>query len=326
MTIEGDVDIRRKEAADWFARLNQRKVTTSDVKGFSDWRRDPENARAFSRLEAMWDAAGTLAKNPEMAAMTREAAVRPSSPSPSRRRSPAGRLMPIGLVGALTLALGASGFVWLSVQPVGYATQVGEQRTIQLEDGSRIILDTNSEVAVRYSGSRRLVTLTSGQAMFDVEGDPARPFVVRAGDTAITAIGTQFDVRRSGGGARVILVEGRVDVRREKAADARWSLAPGQQITTSVVRPAVAATNVTAATSWTVGRLTFEKTPIAEAVAEVNRYSRVAIELRDDRISSIRVSGAFNAGDTEGFVAALSDLYALEAAPADGRIVLRGPA
>ena len=61
MMIEAEADIRRKEAADWFSKLNQRKVTTTDIKAFSAWRRDPENARAFSRLEAMWDAAGTLA-------------------------------------------------------------------------------------------------------------------------------------------------------------------------------------------------------------------------------------------------------------------------
>ena len=60
MTIEADADIRRKEAADWFARLNQRKVSTTDVRAFSAWRADSANAAAFERLEAMWDAAETL--------------------------------------------------------------------------------------------------------------------------------------------------------------------------------------------------------------------------------------------------------------------------
>jgi transmembrane sensor len=325
MTIEGDVDIRRKEAADWFARLNQRTVTTADVKGFSDWRRDPENARAFNRVEAMWEAAGALAKNPEMASLTREAA---ETAGPARkRRAATGRLIPIGVVGAMALALGAGGFLWVSQQPTRYVTAIGEQRTIQLEDGSRIILDTGSEVAVRFTGGRRSVTLTAGQAMFDVEGDPARPFVVAAGDTRVTAIGTRFDVRRSGAGARVILVEGQVDVRRDTADDGRWALSPGQQVTTSAARPTIATANVPASTSWTTGRLTFENTPIAEAVAEVNRYSRDPIELRDVRISSVQISGVFNAGDIDGFVAALSDLYALQATKAeDGRIVLRGGA
>ena len=324
MTIEGDVDIRRREAAEWFTRLNQRTVTTADVKGFSEWRRDPENARAFSRVEAMWDAAGALAKSPEMSALAREAAgLRP----PPKRRSTTGRLLPIGAAGALALAFGATAFVWLSQQPTRYATAVGEQRTFQLEDGSRITLDTASEVAVRFNDSRRSVTLATGQAMFDVEGDPGRPFVVAAGNTRVTAVGTRFDVRRSGAGARVVLVEGRVDVRREAASDGQWTLAPGQQVTTSTDRPTVAAANLPAATSWTTGRLTFESTPIGEAVAEMDRYSRAPIELRDERISSIEISGVFNTGDVDGFVAALSDLYALRSTQADdGRIILTGPA
>ena len=232
-----------------------------------------------------------------------------------------------GAAGALALAFGATAFVWLSQQPTRYATAVGEQRTFQLEDGSRITLDTASEVAVRFNDSRRSVTLATGQAMFDVEGDPGRPFVVAAGNTRVTAVGTRFDVRRSGAGARVVLVEGRVDVRREAASDGQWTLAPGQQVTTSTDRPTVAAANLPAATSWTTGRLTFESTPIGEAVAEMNRYSRVSIELRDERISSIQISGVFNTGDVDGFVAALSDLYALRPTETDdGRIILTGPA
>jgi transmembrane sensor len=321
MKIEADADIRRKEAVEWFARLNQRKVTTADVRGFSDWRRDPENSRAFQKVEAMWDAAGALAGNPDMAALTAEV-VRTSK---ARRPRPSGLLVPLGAAGAAALAICVFSVAWLQQGPVSYTTAVGEQRTVQLEDGSRIVLDTNSAVAVRYTRASRSVTLTSGQAMFDVEGDVARPFIVSAGDTRVTAIGTRFDVRRSGSGARVILVDGRVAVRQEVARTAEWSLEPGQQVTTSAEKPRVIAANVPAATSWTVGRLTFEDTPISVAVAEVNRYSLEPIELRDPRISEIRVSGVFNAGDIDGFVAALTDLYPLKATRgADGRIVLAG--
>jgi transmembrane sensor len=317
MTIEADADIRRKEAVEWFARLNQRKVTTADVRGFSDWRRDPENARAFQKVETMWEAAGALAGNPDMDALTAEA-VRSGK---GRRRATSGLLVPLGVAGAVAVCVAS--VVWFQQRPASYTTEIGEQRTVQLDDGSRIVLDTNSAVAVRYTRESRSVTLTSGQAMFEVEGDPQRPFIVAAGDTRVIALGTRFDVRRSGSGARVILVDGRVAVRQEVARPSGWSLEPGQQVTTSAERPRVIAANVPAATSWTVGRLTFESTPISVAVAEVNRYSREPIELRDPRISEIRVSGIFNAGDIDGFVAALTDLYPLEATRSpDGRIVL----
>ena len=72
-----------------------------------------------------------------------------------------------------------------------------------------------------------------------------------------------------------------------------------------------------------MGRLTFRETPVAVAVAEVNRYSRNTIELEAPEVSSERVSGVFDAGDVDGFVAALRDLYPLEATRTnDGRIVL----
>ena len=328
MTIEAEADIRRKEAAEWFTTLSQRKVTTADIKAFSVWRRDPENARAFSRLEAMWDAAGTLANTPGMAALTEDAANRARQASTKGGRRTSGRLVPLGAAGAIALALVVGSWSWWSAQRSDvYDTAIGEQRTVRLGDGSRIILDTASHVTVRFSGSERLVTLTSGRAMFEVQGDATRPFLVKAGDTEVTAIGTRFDVRRTGAGARIVLVEGQVAVRQEASSRPAWTLAPGQQVTTSVQRPAVVAVNVPAATSWTTGRLTFENTPIAVAVAEVNRYSPSPVELRDDRISAIRVSGVFDAGDVDGFVAALRDLYALEAERApDGHLVLTGPA
>lgn len=320
--MEGDVDIRRREAAEWFARLNQRKVTIEDVKGFSDWRRDPENARVFQRLEAMWEAAGALASDPEMAALT-QAAATPASPV-EKRPFRTGRLIPLG-IGALTLIVLTIGGLWLMRPPLQYETTVGERRVVHLADGSKVTLDTASELTVRFSGAQRRVVLVSGQAMFDVEGDARRPFIVEAGDAQVTATGTRFDVRRAGAGARVILVEGKVDVLRETGARRRWTLAPGQQVTTSAPRPAVDPVNIAASTSWTVGRLTFENTPISEAVAEVNRYSRTPILLQDGRLSSVRVSGVFNAGDTDGFVAALSDLYDLTAVHTpDGGIALHG--
>ena len=324
MTTEADADIRRKETADWFARLNQRKVTTADVKAFSAWRRNPENAEAFDRMQAMWDATKTLADQPEMAALSAEARTRFASRKKGRQRL-LGVLNPVAVVGAVVLGLSAGWWVWSTQQPGAEFSTVGERRVVQLDDGSRVTLDTDSRIEVRLTDRRRLVTLTAGQARFDVEGDSARPFIVQAGETRVTALGTSFDVRRFGAGARVVLVEGRVDVRDGERPDRQWSLRPGQQLVTSAREPRVVATDLPAATSWATGRLTFHETPIGVAVAEVNRYTRHPIELRAGDISSIRVSGVFDAGDVDGFVAALRDLYPLEAERAeDGHIVLSG--
>jgi transmembrane sensor len=168
------------------------------------------------------------------------------------------------------------------------------------------------------------VELASGQAFFDVEGDPARPFVVRAGATDVTALGTRFDVRRAGGGAQVTLVEGKVDVVDRGQATPRWSLAPGQQIVTASPRPAVRSVDAASETSWTVGRLIFAGDTVEAAVAEVNRYTASKVVLDAPAIADIAVSGAFNTGDVEGFVSALTELYPVVAnRTASGQIVIR---
>ncbi|AYG95648.1 FecR family protein [Brevundimonas naejangsanensis] len=324
MAVDKEGDVRRQEAASWFARLGQRRVSTTDIHDFFEWRKNPANARAYERVEKAWATSGALADDPDISALTAEALGK--APPPVRARYMVSRLWkPIaaGATALVALALFAS---WAMDRPLDYATATGEQRTLRLADGSRVILDTGSRVSVRLRPDRRSVTLVSGQAFFDVEGDPARPFVVTAGDTTVTAVGTRFDVRRLGQGARVTLVEGRVDVGSPGTARPVWSLAPGQQVVTTQGAPEVRTVDAARETSWTTGRLVFAATPIREAVAEVSRYSDRRIELKDGGIAQIPVSGAFDTGDTEAFIAALSDLYGVTASRSpDGAIILRAP-
>lgn len=323
MTVDRDLDIRRQEAATWFARLGQRRVSTDDVRRFSAWRKDPRNARAYERVEAAWAASETLAADPDMSALTREALGR-ARPAARAQALVRARWKPIGAVTAAAALLLAG--LWAVNRPAVYVTDVGEQRIVRLADGSRLTLDTATRVRVRLAGDERTVDLVSGQALFDVAGDPARPFVVRAGQVRVTALGTRFDVRRSGDGARVTLVEGRIAV-REAEADRAWTLTPGEQVLAAGPAPVVRRVDVARETSWTTGRLIFDRTPIAAAVAEVNRYSEARLDLRAAHLAEVEVSGVFDAGDTEGFVAALGDLYGVTArAGAGGSIVLTAPA
>jgi len=324
MTVDDDLDIRRQEAASWFTRLSQRRVSTADVKAFSIWRRDPDNARAYERVESVWAATNALADDPDISAVTAEALGR--APPPVRARAMvSGIWKPLGGVAVAVLAAAIVG-LWTLNRPLAYATAVGEQRTIRLEDGSRVTLDTESRIQVRLSDARRSVTLVSGQAFFDVAGNPGRPFVVTAGETRVTATGTRFDVRRMGDGARVTLVEGRVSVRETTRDAAGWSLNPGEQVVTAAPRPMVATVDIARETSWTTGRLIFKETPIRTAVAEINRYSDDKIDLQASHIADIPVSGVFDTGDAEGFIAALQDLYSVKAERRpDGTVTLSGP-
>lgn len=320
MTADKDIDTRRREAAQWFARLNQKRVSAADVTGFSQWRRSPENAAAYARVEALWQSADTLAGDPDVEALRQSARDRANrSYRPDLKG--AKRLIPIGATLAVVVAIVAVP-MWAG-RSRAYDTEIGERRVVALSDGSEVTLDTNSSIRVRFTRDRRTVELIRGQALFEVQGDHARPFVVAAGTTDVTAVGTQFDVRRIGPGARVTLIEGRVDVVSRADSGPRWRLSPGEQISTTG-RQTVQRVNIETETSWTSGRLIFDGDTVETAVAEINRYSRAPIVLEAPGIARIAVSGAFDSRDTAGFASALVELYPVTARTApDGRIVIR---
>ena len=323
--VDGDVETRRREAADWFARLNQRRVSGDDVRAFSAWRKTPENAAAYERVEALWQAAENLSGDPDIAAALAQATA--PEAAPRRARSMASRLFkPLGALAAVVV-VAVCVTIWVLQRPLSYSTGVGEQRSVRLADGSRITLDTASHIRVRLQGDRRHVELVDGRALFDVRSDATRPFVVTAGGATVTALGTRFDVRRLDEGARVLLLEGRVSVARATGDDDRWTLKPGQQVATSEPRPQIVEVDVPAATSWVGGRVTFQGTRLADAVAEMNRYSETRIVLHADALSDIPMNGVFDTGDQAGFVAALVDLYGLQVGR-DGKdaiVLSKGP-
>lgn len=318
MRVDGDLKVRRREAAEWFTRLGRRSVSVEDIKAFAEWRNDPRNDRAYQEVESLWEASKGLTADPEIQALTAAAGSR--TERPGAERSPPWRSM--GLMAAATLLILSSG-IWLLQRPSTYATSVGEQRTVRLEDGSELTLDTDTRVRVRSTARARSVTLVAGQAHFNVAKDPDRPFVVKAGETEVTALGTRFDVRRLGEGARITLVEGRVAVRAAPAVPP-VELRPGQQVATVARKPVVRQVDAQREIGWTVGRLTFESIPIRAAVEEVNRYTEAKVRLEAPGIQETAISGVFNAGDVEAFVSALAERYhlSIERLP-DGSVVLR---
>jgi transmembrane sensor len=228
---------------------------------------------------------------------------------------------------ALLIAV-AGGLGWMQTRPV-YATGVGEVRLFSLQDGSQVRLDTDSRVSVRYARDERRLVLDRGRALFTVATDRTRPFVVDAGRTTVTALGTRFDVRRERTAARVTLLTGVVEIRAGARQDgASWRLSPGEQLVTTSPSARPRLVDVEAATSWAEGRLTFRETSLPAAVAEVNRYSRRRIDLDAPGLSDVAVTGVFNTGDTDAFVAAAEDLFALRSsATPDGgvRLTPRSP-
>lgn len=300
----------RDEAAGWYAKLNNTTISTETLRAFREWRNgDERRAEAYEEIEAFWRRAAKVENDPEIQRAIGEALGREKTAKGSLPR-----IGPRGVAGAvLALVIGLGAWIaWPLMMGRAYETEVGEQRFVGLADGSRIRLDTASKVRVKLGDDRRRIELVSGRAFFDVAPDPARPFIVEAGSASVRALGTRFSVNLGRDGAEVALVEGKVRVDRHgEGGQATWTLTPGEQIQTGEARPQVRRVDTGAATSWTRGQLTFRRQTLAEAVAEVNRYSERQVRLDDTVLAQRQISGVFDAGDTDAFVAAVSELYGL---------------
>jgi transmembrane sensor len=298
----------KAQAADWFARLNRRDVSSADMEAFRLWRKAPGHKEAYDAVDAFWRKSQALQDDPDMKAALADAVARTSPSAPPRRPMRLGYGLAFGVL--LLAAAGGGYALWA---PATYATAVGEQRTVRLADGSTLTLDTGSKALVRLGKARREIELVRGQAMFEVAHDAARPFTVTAGETAVTALGTRFDVRRDGAGATVTLVKGSVEVREGDGATPRvWRLSPGQMVRTTAPAPQPVKIDAAAATSWTTGRLEFHDVALGAAVAEFNRYERRRIELAQGPWTQDRVSGVFDVDDTETFVRSIAELHDLQ--------------
>ncbi len=313
----------REEAAAWYAKMRGPRISHREVTEFYAWREDDLNDAAYSRIEALTAGVATHADDPRLQAIAQAAnARRTPSARPAWIRRGSGPWI-AGLAMAAAVVVGAVTIV----QPFGqtYRTTVGERRVVALADGSTIALNTDSVVRVRLSRERRAISLDKGQALFSVAHDAKRPFIVTAGDTAVRAVGTRFEVYRTGAVVRVTLAEGQVQVTQAHAPSPTMMRA-GTRLDVAGPGPArPVAVDVAAATGWTDGRLTFQDTPLAQAVAEANRYSRKKVALGPGAPADERVTAIFNAGDTTAFVDGVSKLLDLKSAiRADGTIELTG--
>lgn len=305
-----------EEAAAWFARLNKTSVSTSELWDFRAWRKAPQNDAAYSAIEQIWGQSGGLKSDPDMQAALASALAKPRPRRARTLRRP--RQTWLLVTTAATLAATTAlvlltqwGLPWAPV----YQTAVGEQRTLILDDGTRVRLDTDTRLSVHFTGAERRIVLARGQALFDVVHAPHRPFLVEAGSTNIRDLGTRFDVERTSGQVKVTLVEGSVTVNTASTGAPRrqWTLHPGQQLATGRAAAPPRSVDTASATSWTTGQLVFHELPLSAATAEINRYSRRKIVLRAPDVGAIPVTGAFDSGDPDAFVSAVSELYGLRA-------------
>jgi transmembrane sensor len=195
-----------------------------------------------------------------------------------------------------------------SQAPAEFQTSVGQRTTVTLPDHSVVTLDTDTILRVHDKPGERLVSLERGRAFFKVAHDPSRPFIVQAGGHRVRAIGTEFDVRVGPRQFEVTLIQGRVKVETPslfRATATTAQLVPGQRLEIDGSRPELMRVDLKSETTWHEGRLTFTRDTLADAVAEMNRYSDKKIVF-DGGVPEKSIIGVFRAGDVDSFAKALT--------------------
>lgn len=306
------------EAVVWLDRLHGPDRTPETEAGLQDWLRlDDAHKRAFERATSLWD----LLPGAESVR-----AARYEIEERHQRRRPVWAAV-AGIAAAIAITVG--GYQFWREAPPSYETVVGQQQVMTLEDGSRIALNTNTRLTVLYSATERRVQLDHGEAMFDVAHNPRRPFIVAAGNEEVRALGTSFVVRSDTGRLAVTLLQGRVAVSRS-GSDPRpiAVLSPGQRIivaqtaASTATAPAIDRPALNAVTAWRRGEAMFDGTPLADAVAELNRYGPTQIVVADPAVGNLRVSGVFATNDAAEFASAIAQLNGLHVRRTGDRIVL----
>ena len=293
----------RKQAAWWVMELHGPDRDAALEEQVRHWiAKDSRHATAFELATEAWQRSGDL---------------RGVLPQPSRPRVTGRTLAGMAAVcAALTCA------VYL-LRDGTLATGPGEQRTVELSDGTQVSLNANSRLVVHYDDRVREVTLLRGEALFNVIKHQLRPFVVVVGDRKVVAMGTSFEVRRedpTGSAFAVTLVEGRVAIEPVSWPDALPSeslsqlklLNPGERLRfDGKAAEKTDSPDIKRVTAWQRGQLIFEDTSLSEAAAEFNRYGRHKLAIDDPELGKLRVGGVFRISDPSSFALAMANAYHL---------------
>ncbi|WP_129782234.1 FecR family protein [Peristeroidobacter soli] len=296
-------------AAGWLFKRDAGDWTESDQQALSAWLEISSARRVvFLRLEHAWREAARL-KALNAGAMTGQ----PSWTGPAADAAPVvqprrGGLWRGALAASVVLAIVAATWALLP-QRSTYRTEVGGMRLVSLADGSRITLNTDSEVQVAFEERERRIQLRRGEVFVEVAKDPSRPFVVIVGERRVVAVGTRFSVRRENQDIRVVVSEGLVRMESQSPAGAlgppasllgAGSIASGDRQGVLVQKKSL--NDVTQYLSWRAGFLMFQSTSLADAAAEFNRYNDDKIVIESAGLAGLKIDGNFRSNNVDAFI------------------------
>ncbi|WP_133490032.1 FecR domain-containing protein [Alcanivorax sp. 24] len=304
-----------QEANRWLTHLHSGRAREQDHRDLDRWRRrSPAHEAAYQRAETLWRQLGALTAE-QVSTDIRPPDHREAAP-PSRHP----RAFPLALAAAVMLALVVLGqSPWRQWQ-ADLRTAAGEQLSLDLADGSHLVLNGNSAANWHLDADSRRMELLRGEALFQVAADHQRPFTVQAGDARIRVTGTRFNVTRDGDDVLLTVIEGQVVASGPKR---RETLTPGQAVRwkDGGLRPPIAV-DAAQAEAWTRGRLIVRDLPLEAVARRLERYQDTPIWVLGDARHR-RVSGVFDTADPAAMLTALAASLSIHQYRLPGLIILR---
>lgn len=319
------------QASLWATRRHQGLDAPTEA-AFQAWlAASPAHAEAYDELVQSFgrvrglpkeniEALNTKLRSPQVTARQPSPSLPATRPGSTGRRAwprTLGSLFPQAATAAIAATLVVGGWMgwdhWRRQATFvqNYATERGQRLNLDLPDGSTLELDAATRAEVRLYRHRREVRLVDGQAMFTVQRKPDQPFDVLAGQVRVTVVGTRFSVRatQSGldAGKTVVAVEsGRVRVSGLDQRDGS-ELTAGQGVSAdgSGRLEAIVSLPSAGVAAWRQGRVSFNDTPLAQALVELERYGSTGLVVRDPAVGALRLGGSFDVKRIDTFAKAL---------------------
>lgn len=302
-------------AIEWLARLNAANLSEQQEQAFFAWLAEsPLHQAAYLEAEQLWQRGEVLAR-----AQPRTATLWPKIFWPA-------------LVTACLFVL-ALVLVPLMNNPVDalYQTAIGEQKKIQLEDGSTLELNTGSRVRVSFSRDQRVVHLEQGEVFFEVTKNTDKPFNVFTQNGQVRVVGTRFSVRQLQSDALVSVQEGTVAL--GVTANDPDAFVPGSLLNANQQQTLTAAINgeppqvldTASALAWRKRMLVFNGQSLAAVIVELQRYFPVTIELESKQLADTQVTAVIRLQDLRTTLSVLEGSLGLrsEYDGAGKKVVLR---
>lgn len=323
-TIEDDAT---EQAARWIVLRQSGELSADEEQKFFAWLDLSQDHRnAFEKVQRGWLVSGLVAQEPDILSMRKKVQSRYAKGPYWVRGAIAASLALLVAPALLVFAKYQAPSPQTPTSQQAFLTQFGQLADITLADGSAVKLDSGTSMVTKELPSSRNVVLKSGRAFFKVAKNPNRPFTVVANGKTITALGTAFSVSIEGNDVVVTLVEGKVRVTDVGGTETSVDMTPGRQL---IARKSQNWTLKTVDSSkeesWTTGKLTYMRDPLAKAIHDMNRYSKKKITFENDQIPQRNIVGVFDAGDVDSLVTALElNEIAKPVETSEDTIVLRG--